>query len=155
MGWVDIEEGLGQGLALTSFWLPSILYCDAGDSRSASSFDRGPPGQLLQYPAVHACRPRIFFITLSSVKRQAILKLSLAATGRGSPPSPCGDDHSTRTSSAKLDTRTNTTAATDKAASPPPQNSWPSMLPPAAAAALPGDERTSDEAERATTGEDM
>ncbi|XP_026193040.1 uncharacterized protein LOC34621746 [Cyclospora cayetanensis] len=81
----------------------------------------GGRGQDALYPDVHACRPRIFFITLSSVKRQAILKLSLAAAGRGEDPSPCGDDHSTRTSSAKLDTTTSSTAATDKAASPPPQ----------------------------------
>lgn len=40
---------------------------------------RGPSGD--RYPAVHACRPRIFFITLSSVKRQAKLKLSFAGRG--------------------------------------------------------------------------
>lgn len=111
------------------------------------------------YPAVHACRPRIFFITLSSIKRQAILDLSLAALRRTGPSSPCCDDYSTRTSSAKLETATAslaTTAATEKALCPHVQTPWPPpmLLPAATAAAGAADERRTQETETAGTGED-
>lgn len=138
-----------------------------GDSGTGSSSTAGGPllvpseGAPERYPAVHACRPRIFFITLSSIKRQAILDLSLAAARRGDPSSPCGDDHSTRTSSAKLETATaslSTTAATEKgAACPHVPALWPPpmLLPAGTAAAIATDERRGQEIETAATGRDI
>ncbi|KAL8437809.1 hypothetical protein ACSSS7_000690 [Eimeria intestinalis] len=140
----------------------------AASARVARRGPKGgaPVGPPREYPAVHACRPRIFFITLSSVKRRAILRLSLAASRRGlegeeaPSPSSLGGPSSSLPSwdnCAKLETTTTiTTAATDKLGSPPPPTAaWPPLLPLSAAAAdAAADTKTAEDTETSATGED-
>ncbi|KAL8427966.1 hypothetical protein Efla_004224 [Eimeria flavescens] len=129
---------------------------------SCGAEGEGPVGAPLQYPAVHACRPRFFFITLSSVKQRAFLTLSLAASRRalcGGPPSHCGAPSAAdcwEAANRVETTSTLTIAETDKPSSPASHPAaWPPMLPSAAAVAVAAaPEKTTGDTETSATCED-
>ncbi|KAL8448461.1 hypothetical protein Emed_003795 [Eimeria media] len=165
-----LRETAGSSSSARKTSSSSAAAASRASEAAAARLGRGPKGgggglgPLRQYPAVHACRPRIFFITLSSVKRRAILRLSLAASRRGwegeeapSPSSLGGPSSSVPSwdNCAKLETTTTiTTAATDKLGSPPPPTvAWPPLLP-ASAAAVAADTKTAEDIETSATGEE-